>query len=415
MSTYLLHDSELTPEQRRVVELGNDRHRLIIGPPGSGKTQVLAHRAAYLRQKLQTAPEKYRIFVYTRALCSFLKSAFALLEIPETSVSTFDSWCCDIYRQCIKGALPYKTGSGIDFAELHRQVRNKSTDFKTNPLFDFVLVDEAQDLDSNVVEILCNVSRHVTATADFNQQIYEDGVNEQHLLHALGLTKHNVQLLAAYRNSPYVSALASHFISDAQTRSEYLRKTQTVQSIREKPVLSISKTREQSDEILANIIQTRLRRNERLCVVVPSSHQFKGMVALLNKYGIRSQVVKPSSYDDDTPNNFDDGVTRVSTYHSVKVLTFDSVLMPWFSLARFRSSASIQQLVFVAITRATQWAFVCTEEKHADPTLQLFRSAIAEEDIEIHRDASEPKPEKPVLVPSAEEEDGSWDIDIAAF
>ncbi len=413
MATYLLHDSELTPEQRRVVELAPDRHRLIIGPPGSGKTQVLAHRAAYLCQKARTPSNRYHVFVYTRALCSFLKSAFALLEIPESSVSTFDSWCFEIFRKHVKGSVPF-TAEGPDFAELHRQVRDKSVEFRANPMFDFVLVDEAQDLDPYVLEILCNVSKHVTATADFNQQIYSDCVKEQQLLEILGLTKHNIQLLAAYRNSPFVAALASHFLSADQSRKEYLRQTQTVQSVREKPVLAISESRSQSEAALANIIQTRLRRDERLCIVVPSSQQFTEMVALLNKYGIASQIVKPSANDRDTGSNFDDGVTRISTYHSVKGLTFDSVLMPWFCIDTFKSQASIQQLVFVAITRATQWVYVSTEQENADSTLQLFNPAISDGDIELHRDVCDSQPSN-LDAPSPPNDDDAWDVDIAAF
>ena len=60
---WLVHRSELTDEQRRAVALGADEHRLIFGGPGSGKTQVLLHRAAFLRDTYDIPSERYRIFV----------------------------------------------------------------------------------------------------------------------------------------------------------------------------------------------------------------------------------------------------------------------------------------------------------------------------------------------------------------
>lgn len=47
MSAWLLPLEDLTPEQVRAVELKPSEHRLIFGGPGSGKTQVLLHRARH--------------------------------------------------------------------------------------------------------------------------------------------------------------------------------------------------------------------------------------------------------------------------------------------------------------------------------------------------------------------------------
>ena len=42
MSTWLVSRDELTPEQMRAIELSRQEHRVILGSPGSGKTQILA-------------------------------------------------------------------------------------------------------------------------------------------------------------------------------------------------------------------------------------------------------------------------------------------------------------------------------------------------------------------------------------
>ena len=40
-------------------------HRVILGPPGSGKTQILIHRADYLSSTYRLKPDQYRVFVFT--------------------------------------------------------------------------------------------------------------------------------------------------------------------------------------------------------------------------------------------------------------------------------------------------------------------------------------------------------------
>ena len=58
MSTWLLPRLELTPEQLRVVEMPTGEHRVIVGPPGSGKTQILVHRADHIAQTYRVPSDK---------------------------------------------------------------------------------------------------------------------------------------------------------------------------------------------------------------------------------------------------------------------------------------------------------------------------------------------------------------------
>ena len=84
----LIPRAELTNEQIRAVELPSDQHRVIIGGPGSGKTQVLLHRADHLRRTMDIDDDGYYILVFTRALKQYLRSACNLLDLNVGNIDT---------------------------------------------------------------------------------------------------------------------------------------------------------------------------------------------------------------------------------------------------------------------------------------------------------------------------------------
>ena len=71
-------------------------HRVVFGPPGSGKTQVLIHRAAYLRDSGDVRPDRFRILVFTNVLKDYIRSGLEMVNIPEGNVTTFDRLCTDL-------------------------------------------------------------------------------------------------------------------------------------------------------------------------------------------------------------------------------------------------------------------------------------------------------------------------------
>ena len=93
MRTWLVARGELLPDQLRAIELSSSEHRVIAGPPGSGRTQVLLHRAAYLRERLGTEPNRLRNFVFTNSLKGYIRSALHFLDLPPRCVWGFDAWC----------------------------------------------------------------------------------------------------------------------------------------------------------------------------------------------------------------------------------------------------------------------------------------------------------------------------------
>ncbi len=62
---------------------------------------ILVHRAALLMRQRLIPAERIHIFVFTTVLKEYTKSALHYLTIPQTCVSTFDSWCMSFHQQHI--------------------------------------------------------------------------------------------------------------------------------------------------------------------------------------------------------------------------------------------------------------------------------------------------------------------------
>jgi superfamily I DNA/RNA helicase len=287
MPTFLLPRPELTPDQLRVVELPPSEHRIVFGSPGSGKTQILIHRAAHLRDNYRVDPDRFRILVFTNVLTDYIRSALEFVEIPQECVMTFDRLCVEFYLRHISSRLPWNAESkSPDFTAVHQAVvKLAKTHAGVRNLFDFILVDEGQDLTLESFEILRCLSKHVTVFADHQQQIFEQGASEEEILRALGLNRRNATLLAAYRNSPDVARLASCFIADTEARGNYLKQIKNHQSVRERPLCFVASNYDEEMEQLAKVVKQRLLMNQRVGIIVPQLKHVHGFAAGLAERG----------------------------------------------------------------------------------------------------------------------------------
>ena len=368
MAGWLVSRQELTTEQVRAVEMSPEQHRVVTGPPGSGKTLVLLHRARHLADTMKVPPERFLILAYTNALSQYIREALKDLEIPEDRVCTFDSLCCDLYTRYVSTTRPWDGANRtIDFAAIRSAVL---LELRRNQLvrrsLDFVLVDEGQDLPPEAFAILRYLSWHLTVAIDRKQQIYGGGAAEPELLFALGIRSRSVSFLEAYRCSPYVAGLARRFVRDETEREAFGRQIATVQAQKEKPLLFRATCPEEEESRLAEVARARQALGERVAILVPGRRQVQRLAAGLAQAGIPVEVPanrKRQSQDVRLPAlDFSSCLVKVMPYHSAKGLTFDTVLLPRLVDSAFRKvdEEQLLRLLFVGITRATTWVFLST-------------------------------------------------------
>lgn len=375
---FLLHDSQLTREQRAAVELRPDRNHLIIGPPGSGKTQVLLHRANWLRQRMKSGPDRFRIFVYTNVLKQFIQQSVDYLNIPQDNVQTFDHWCGELWNHYVKGGKPRlpAPAKGTDYLAVRKRLAEvliKSP--PSEPLLDFVMVDEGQDLDANAYVILKATVKHVSAVADARQQIFEGGVSDAELMGGLGITQQTAALLPAYRSSPDIAKLASYFGSGFQGLN-YTAKD------RQKPCFYVAADWDDEVDQMARIIQERMRLNQKVCVIVPTNRDVFGLASRLTERGVPIEKAIPARKGGE-PADFESLIPKIASYHSVKGLTFDCVVLPRLVETNFRrvTAPRRSRLLLVGITRATQWAFLSSVRGYEMEQVQALHKAVAAGDL----------------------------------
>ena len=403
----VLHDSQLTRDQRAIVELRPDRHHLVMGPPGSGKTQVLLHRARWLRQTYKTPPEGFCVLVYTNVLTYFLRQSLDFLGIPKENVRTFDDWCAELWDQFVRKSrprtVPDKRGkSFIDFPAVRTGVLRSLQSLAATGRFEpVVMVDEGQDLDAAAYGILCLATKHLTVFADARQQIFDGGASVTEMQKHLKIAGQSASLLPAYRNSPDIAKLASYF-GNAYEGINYLAQE------RQKPCLYVASDWDDEMDRLADVLRERRLLNNKCGIIVPTNLDL-GSVA--NKLGERGVEVHKAvtARRGGTPPDFDSLTPTIATYHNAKGLTFDCVLMPKLVESNFKRVEGVRRhrLLLVGITRATQWVYLSTVRGWELQDLAIFRQAAANGDLFIKENAN--------AVPVVPAASASDDADDASF
>jgi superfamily I DNA/RNA helicase len=363
--SWLIPRNELTPEQIRAIELSPSEHRAITGGPGSGKTQVLLHRARHLCDTMHVAPERFRIFVFTNVLKEYIKSALTDLRLPDDSVLGFNKWCMDFYKQHVSARTPWDAeNKKPDFEAVRRAVHDKIASGQVKlPLYDFILVDEGQDLDEEAFTLFARISRHVTVAIDNKQQIYDNGSTEAGIVFKLGMRQRNINFIEAFRVCPYLVEVAAHLIPGPAEREAFRQQKRTTQTERETPLLYFARDFEDEKQMLYQMVRQRQLMNDRIAILFPQNRQVFGFAQGLKEVGIDVEVPKQGFGKSQIPtHDFNSSRPKLMPYHSAKGLTFDSVLMPRLVPSSFKSvrPERIERLVFVGLTRAAKWAYFST-------------------------------------------------------
>jgi superfamily I DNA/RNA helicase len=414
--TWFVPRSDLSDDQLRAVDLPLTAHSLILGAPGSGKTLVLLHRAKRMIAEQGIPPERLRIFVFTNTLKDYIRSTLALLDIPESCVSTFDHWCREFYLAFVARRVPFGP-HGPDFPAIRTGVLNKlrggvPLSVLTNardpnhapvqqellgddeprpaaapqaefpeffaqvincPLYDAALVDEGQDLTTEAFEILKRIARHVTVCMDARQQLYEERCEEPDILKTLGLRKCNLTILGAYRCCPYITRLAASLLRDPTERQAFLTQTKTVQNEKLTPLLYIAENASEEKNRLVQIIKDRQLTGDRIAILLPNNAKLFSLARLLTEAGLEVEVPSKGGRPTEYPtHDFQSDLPKLMTYYGAKGLTFETVIMPRLVPSSFHqvSPERLEKLFFVGITRATRWVYMSTVE---GPTLPVIR------------------------------------------
>lgn len=217
MSLWWVQKEQLDRYQMELIEtLPLRENVLILGPPGSGKTNVLVRRAQFVRG--QNMPNVL-LLTFTRPLAEFVRTGCSDTQgreiFPRSCVTTLESWQRQLYHEHGK-SLPSVVPGGDSLTEWKRQLSLGALEFfdqHRKPPYDALFVDEAQDLLDEEVSLLAQWSRVLCFVGDDRQRIYA-GSAQQGLAAVRRLVPHLQERMLPfhYRLAPEICAVADRIL-----------------------------------------------------------------------------------------------------------------------------------------------------------------------------------------------------------
>jgi superfamily I DNA/RNA helicase len=204
-------DTELDDDQRKFILLPERGRYALVGPPGSGKTNLLLLRAQFLAG---TGASNVLVVTYTATLADFIRSGISKGPLTRDQVMTYHSWA-NRHVQEFLNIQVVKKGSEFDEdtrADLLEKLEIAHKKPNSRRLYDAILVDEAQDLTRREVELLCTLSSNVCVCGDSRQSVYNrDGLEA---IETLNLRKH--VLKHHFRIGPAIARAADRLMPVAE-------------------------------------------------------------------------------------------------------------------------------------------------------------------------------------------------------
>jgi superfamily I DNA/RNA helicase len=364
--TWWVDSDQLDEAQKSVIDLPLGRHHLVLGPPGSGKTNLLLLRANYL---IMAGEPNVLLLVLTKSLREFLVAGARRYMVPEDRILTSMRWRIELLQQYGEKVGPPRGAYPEQREALHGAVTNLVKRQNLSKIYDAILLDEAQDCLPEEIELLTRLARNVFAVADSRQKIY-DGPDPIDALKKL-VTK-PMLLRYHYRNGPEICKLADAIAKDSDgyepmlTSSNYDEKkngTSTVESF------CCEKFEAEVDLALDRLsAQLKAYPNQLIGMLCPRRSQVEILSDKLqgSEFAARFVVHRGGEH-----GMFEaDKDIYIGTFHSGKGLEFRALHL--VGCDKLRGMSFARNLAFMAVTRAKTSLSVY----HSAPLHGFFEGAL---------------------------------------
>jgi len=342
-------EDDLKEEQKRAVDsISIGDSYLIVGSPGSGKTNVLLLRSKYLRSK---KVNRIRFITFTSTLRDFVKHGGAQYKLNPEEVIT----AAHLFQEILAD-----NGESIPKIDDEKfiQTRNRMAEATVSLLdkkpnledsFDVLLIDEIQDYTVVEIQAMSRLSAVIIGAGDDNQRIYkEDGA----LAAFEGLVKRKVELPRHFRNGKKICLVADAiFAGKSNAPNTYALanydESRMPSSVKKEICVDFSI---QVEKIIDEVkVQLRAYPGELIGVLFPTNDEVNEFCKNARSIPELTKVLYRVKDDDVWSSE-----TRViaSTIHSAKGLEFRAVHIGGCESLSRAGQKNQKRLAFTATTRA---------------------------------------------------------------
>ncbi|MCK4825061.1 AAA family ATPase [bacterium] len=167
--TWWVKTEELDEDQKNVISLSVEGSYLVLGPPGSGKTNLLLLRAKHMA--LAGYPNLC-ILILTKTLREFLSSGAIEYNFDKNKIMTHMKFMKDLLREHLV-QIELTNDFKKDRIELIKQIAKLVKERNLSNLYEVIFLDEAQDYFPEEILLFRKLCRRLFAVADPRQKIYE--------------------------------------------------------------------------------------------------------------------------------------------------------------------------------------------------------------------------------------------------
>ena len=338
--------SELDDYQKQVIGLPADGSFLVVGPPGSGKTNLLLLRSNYLAR---TEHPNLAVIVFNRTLRNFIRAGAERYTFDPNRVQTIGQ----LFNSVLEEAGRRNEFEG-EFSDV-RAARVAAVKGVLNSgqrrVFDTILLDEAQDYLLEELQVIRALCHDVFLVADSRQQIYGGSAEFSNLT---GLVSETYSLPFHYRSGPRICQVADGIGSRFFGRP-YDPILPTCNYPKDRPASTVevvcANFGEQCERIAERLrVQLRAYSDEMLAVITPRVEEVRAIAEFLKQTDLADRLCVQSREDGYQPLDESKPIW-VSTVHSAKGLEFGAVHFAGAELvARFRGEQ--KRLAYTGVTRA---------------------------------------------------------------
>jgi superfamily I DNA/RNA helicase len=316
-----------------------DESHLLLGPAGSGKTNLLLLRSAYL---IGAGRPNVVVLMFTRKLCQFLARGAAHYRVPSEKIMTILEWEHSLlYEHNVRtDDIPNKPFDEMR-AETARRVKELVARKKLRGTYECILVDEVQDCLQEEIDIFFELGKRVFLAGDMRQRIYTTGADLEPIR---GRVNRTTELKFHYRCGLQIcgvaDAIAATIGFEALSPTCNYRENLAPSSVE---AICCPDMQSQCEELVKRLTtQLRTYPGELLGVACPKRDQVEAVESYLESSALGAAVVSGGNLLSALPSER----IVVTTMHAAKGLEFRT--MSLLGLEELRG----KELAYTGITRA---------------------------------------------------------------